>query len=129
MGIKALPRVKLAKQLLEKSIAIDPQSTGGAAYLALATLYYKVPRWPLSFRDDQQAELLFAKAMVMASHLDTHYRYGEFLLARKRFTEARKELQAALAFPDRPEFPEDALKKDEIRKLLSRLDRDERKPR
>lgn len=121
VGLKALSKVREAKRLLETSLAIDPQSTGGAAYLALAMLHYKVPKWPLSFRNDQQAEAYFAKALEVSSHLDTHYRYGEFLLARKRFPQARSELQAALAFPDREGHPEDALKKKDIRKLLSRV--------
>ena len=122
-GLIGLARAKEAKQLLEKSIAIDPQNTGGAAYLALGTLYFKVPRWPLSFRDDTQAETLFKKAAIVADHLDTHYRYGEFLLARQRYAEASKEFHAALTFPNRPDFPEDALKKEDIRNFLARLNK------
>ncbi|TAN37101.1 MAG: hypothetical protein EPN23_06730 [Verrucomicrobia bacterium] len=124
-GLKGLARAKEARQLLEKSIALDPQNTGGAAYLALGTLYFKVPRWPLSFRDDTQAEALFKKAATLADHLDTHYRYGEFLLARKRYAAARKELQTALTYPARPGFPEDTLKKEDIRNFLARLDKAE----
>jgi len=121
VGLKALAKVREAKRLLEASLAIDPKSTGGAAYLALAMLHYKVPKWPLGFRNDQQAEAYFAKALEVSSHLDTHYRYGEFLLARKRFPQARTELQTALAFPDREGHPEDTLKKKDIRKLLNRI--------
>ena len=122
-GLKALSKIRVAKQLLEASLALDSRSTGGAAYLTLAILYYRVPRWPLGFRNDQQAEAYFAKALEVSSHLDTHYRYGEYLLAKKRLPQARAELATALAFPDRAGHPEDAFKKEVISKLLVEANR------
>ena len=122
-GFKALSKIRTAKQLLEASLVLDPQSTGGAAYLTLAILYYKVPGWPLGFRSDQQAETYFAKALEVSSHLDTHYRYGEYLLAKKRLPQARVELLKALTFPNREGHPEDAFKKEAIRKLLVEANR------
>lgn len=121
VGLKALSKVKEAKRLLEASLALDPQTDDGAAYLALAMLYYQVPPWPLSFRNDKQAEAYFAKALEVSSQLDTHYRYGEYLLVKKRLPQARAQLQMALAFPDRDDHPDDALKKADIRKLLIQL--------
>jgi tetratricopeptide (TPR) repeat protein len=120
-GLKALPNVFQARRLLEASLTLDPKANDGAAYLTLAMLYYQVPRWPLGFRSDQQAEMYFAKALEVASHLDSHYRYGEYLLAKKRLPQARAELQLALAFPERAGQPADPIKKKDIRKLLDRI--------
>ena len=120
-GLKALPKVFQARRLLEASLVLDPKASGGAAYLTLAMLYYQVPRWPLGFRSDQQAEAYFAKALEVSSQLDAHYRYGEYLLAKKRLPEARTQLRQALAFPDRADEPADALKKEDLRRLLGRM--------
>ena len=121
-GLKALPNVFQARRLLEASLALDPKASDGAAHLTLAMLYYQVPRWPLGFRSDQQAEAHFAQALEVSSQLDARYRYGEYLLAKKRLPEARVQLQQALALPDRADEPADALKKEDIRRLLGKID-------
>lgn len=119
-GLSALSAVKEARSLLEAALAMDEAVAGPVAHNALGMLFHKVPGWPVSFGDDRKAEEHFRKAVGASSCLDTHYRYGEFLMDEGRRDEARKHLERALAFPDRPGHAEDAMKKEEIRALLGR---------
>jgi len=120
-GLSALSSVKEARALLEATLAMDEAVAGPFAHNALGILFHKVPGWPISYGDDRKAEAHFRKAVAALSCLDTHYRYGEFLMDEGRRDEARKHLEQALAFPDRPGHREDAMKKEEIRALLARL--------
>ena len=120
-GLGALGSVKEARALLEAALAMDERVAGPVAHNALGMLYHKVPGWPVSFGNDKTAEEHFRKAVAASSCLDTHYRYGEYLMDEGRRDEALKHLEQALAFPDRPGHAEDPLKKEEIRALLGRL--------
>ncbi len=120
-GLGALASVKEARGLLEAALAMDERVAGPVAHNALGMLYHKVPGWPVSFGNDKTAEVHFQKAIAASSCLDTHYRYGEYLMDEGRRDEALKHLEQALAFPDRPGHAEDPLKKEEIRALLGRL--------
>ena len=81
-------------------------------------LYHKVPRRPLSFRSDTKAKEYFEKAVETDSNLDTHYRYGEFLLDTGEKEEGLLQIKKALAFPNRAGREEDKLKKEEIQALI-----------
>lgn len=119
-GLSALSNVKVAKELLEKAISIDPNAVEGAAYNTLGILYYKVPGWPIGFGDDALAESNFKKALSISSNLDTNFRYGEFLLDQGKKADALIYLQKALTFPDRANRQEDALKKKEIEMVIEK---------
>lgn len=120
-SLGALGSVKEARGLLERALAMDEKIAGPVAYNALGMLFHKVPGWPVSFGNDEKAEEYFKKAIAAASCLDTHYRYGEYLMDEGRKDEALKHLEQAAAFPDRPGHAEDPMKKEEIRALLGRI--------
>lgn len=120
-GLGALASVKEARGLLEAALAMNERVAGPVAHNALGMLYHRVPGWPVSFGNDKTAEAHFKKAIAASSCLDTHYRYGEYLMDEGRRDEALEHLGRALAFPDRPGHAEDPLKKEDIRALLGRL--------
>ena len=64
-GLGALGKVKEAKSLFEHALQVDPQALQGSAYTSLGALYYQVPGWPIGFGDDEQAEALLQKALVL----------------------------------------------------------------
>ncbi|MCC6932629.1 MAG: hypothetical protein IT292_05175 [Deltaproteobacteria bacterium] len=96
---------------MKKSIVIDPKSSDGAAYHALAMLYFKVPAWPIAFGDNEEASPNFKKALKISSNIDTNYRYGKFLAEEDQSEGARKYLQKAYDLPNRPSHREDPLRK------------------
>lgn len=121
-GMSALSNVKKARKLLEKAISINPSASDGAAYNALAMLYYKVPAWPVAFGNNEKAENYFQQALATSSNIDTNYRYGEFLIEEMGQKEkGLSYLNKALSFPNRSGRPEDALKKEEIKTLISKV--------
>jgi len=120
MSLSSLGDISQAKALLEKSIAMGPEASDGAATNALAMLYAKAPGWPLSFGNRRKAEELFEKALKISSNLDTNYRYGEFLIESGRQPDGLKHLKQALAFSGRPGRGEETLKKEEIENLIDR---------
>ena len=122
-GLSALRSIREARELLEAALRMDEKAAGPIAYNALGLIYHKAPGWPISFGDDKKAEAYFKKALAAASVLDTHYRYGEFLIDRGQVEEGRKHLQQALDLPDRPGHKEDVIKKKDIRALLDRSSR------
>ena len=102
-GLGALDLVKQAKSSLEQAIKVDPTALDGSAYTSLGALYYQVPGWPVGFGDDEQAEVLLKKALVMnPDGIDPNYFYGDFLFREKRYSEAEVVLNKALNAPDRP---------------------------
>lgn len=101
-GLGALDLVKQAKVSLEQAIALDPLALDGSAYTSLGALYYQVPGWPIAFGDDEKAESLLRKALTYNPQgIDPNYFYGDFLYREKRYPEAAKALETALAAPDR----------------------------
>lgn len=102
-GLGALDLVKQARAELEQALKLDPRALDGSAYTSLGSLYYQVPGWPIGFGDDAKAEELLKKALTLnPDGIDPNYFYGDFLLRRKRYAEARTFLEKALAAPDRP---------------------------
>lgn len=122
-GLGALSLAKDAKALLEESLKLDERALDGAAYTSLATLYAKVPGWPLGFGDKAQAEALFKKSLAInPDGIDPNYFYGEYLIETGRISEGRVFLQRALNAPSRPgRALADAGRQGEIRALLARV--------
>jgi len=119
-GLGALDLVKQAKSELEQALKLDPRALDGSAYTSLGSLYYQVPGWPVGFGDDEKAEELLRKALTInPDGIDPNYFYGDFLLRKKRYAEARTVLEKALAAPDRPNRASaDAGRRAEARALL-----------
>ncbi|GAA4321168.1 hypothetical protein GCM10023144_00200 [Pigmentiphaga soli] len=122
-GPGALALVKQAKAEFEQAIAIDPAALGASALSRLGLLYGKVPGWPIGFGDDAKAEQLFKQALAInPGGIDTNYFYADFLVARKRFDEARRYLARAQAAPPRPGYEAlDAGRRADIAQLVKRL--------
>lgn len=100
----ALQSLKQAKTLLEQAIHSNPKALDGAAFVALGTLYYMVPGWPISFGDPEKAEELLKNALSINPHgIDPNYFYADFLLSKNETIKAEKYLKLALMAPSRPE--------------------------
>lgn len=125
-GFAALGKVKTARTLFEDAIKIDPAALGGSAYTSLGSLYYQVPGWPIAFGNNKKAEEFLKKAVAInPDGIDSNYFYGDFLLDRSRYKEARDYLQKALAAPARPDRPiADAGRRKEIEADLATVKKD-----
>ena len=121
-GLGGLSLAKEARALLEESLKLDEKSLNGSAYTSLATLYAKVPRWPLGFGDKEKAEALFRKSLaVNPDGIDPNFFYGEYLIDQDRVAEGRRYLEKALAAPARPgREVADQGRRQEIRALLAK---------
>ncbi|OOE50479.1 MULTISPECIES: hypothetical protein [Salinivibrio] len=103
-GMGALALVKDAKILLEDVVTQAPETLDGSALTSLATLYHKVPGWPLAFGDDDVAAVLFKKALkINPRGIDPNYFYGEFLADTGKTNLAVAFLKQAQKAPARPE--------------------------
>ena len=122
-GLGALSLAKDAKALLEESLKLDERALDGSAYTSLATLYAKVPGWPLGFGDKARAEVLFKKSLAInPDGIDPNYFYGEYLIEAGRLSEGRAFLERALNSPPRPGRElADQGRQGEIRALLARV--------
>lgn len=101
-GLGALRIVKQAKAELEQSLQFDPTALAGSAYTSLGSLYYQVPGWPVGFGDDEKAEDMLHKALAInPDGIDPNYFYGDFLVRKERYAEAKAALEKALAAPSR----------------------------
>ncbi len=97
-GLGALGLAKEAKTSLEQALSIDGTALDGSAYASLATLYSKVPGWPIGFGDDDKAEKLFKQALAFnLEGIDTNYLYGEYLYDEGDYKEAKARLLVAQA--------------------------------
>lgn len=122
-GLGALDLVKQARGQFEQAIKLDPNALDGSAYTSLGSLYYQVPGWPVGFGDDERAEQLLRQALTLnPDGIDPNYFYGDFLLREKRYVEAEKALQKALAAPPRPgREVADAGRRQEAQALLDKV--------
>lgn len=121
-GLGALSLAKEARALLEESLKLDERSLNGSAYTSLATLYAKVPRWPIGFGDKEKADTLFRKSLaVNPDGIDPNFFYGEYLINQDQMAEGRRYLEKALAAPARPGRElADQGRRQEIRALLAK---------
>lgn len=119
-GLGALDLVKQARGELEQALKLDAKALEGSAYTSLGSLYYQVPGWPLAFGDDEKAESLLRTALAInPDGIDPNYFYGDFLMRKKRYREAKAALEKALAAADRPaRASADAGRREEARQLL-----------
>lgn len=112
-AFSALSAIQEARDLLIKALKIDPQTMGGSAYVTLGTLYYMVPKWPISFGDDDAAkQMLEAALKINPDSIDANYFYGEFLLQHNKPNDAAIYFKKASVTPARTEqlFADNQLK-------------------
>ncbi len=125
-GLGALSLAKEAKLRFEEALKIDDKVLGGSAYTSLATLLAKVPGWPIGFGDKARAEDYFKKSLAInPDGIDPNFFYGEYLIDRDRFPEARQYLEKALKAAPRPgrELADNG-RRQEIKALLAKLDKE-----
>ena len=111
--IKALEQINQARELLNRAIEIAPTGMNGAALVALGTLYYLTPPWPIAFGDTDKAQELLSQALkVSPDSIDANYFYGDFLLSQNDTEQAARYFKKALAVPSRKNqaFADDNLK-------------------
>ena len=98
----------------------------GSAYTSLATLYAKVPGWPIGFGDKKRAEELFKKSLAInPSGIDPNFFYAEYLIDHDRVAEGRNYLETALKAPPRPGRElADSGRRQEIQALLNKINKD-----
>ena len=117
---------KFTFMLLSQAIKQNPAALDGSAYTSLATLYAKVPGWPIGFGDKDKAEAYFKKSLAInPDGIDPHFFYGEYLLDRGRHAEAREHLENALKAPARSgrELADNGRRK-EVQALLEKLNKE-----
>ncbi|HEX6733734.1 MAG TPA: hypothetical protein VF096_02880 [Azonexus sp.] len=125
-GLGALSLAKEARRLLEESLKLNEGALSGSAYTSLATLYAKVPGWPIAFGDDKRAEELFRKSLAInPGGIDPNFFYGEYLVDDGRVAEGRRYLETALKAPPRPGRElADQGRRREAQALLDKLAKD-----
>ncbi|WP_158895207.1 MULTISPECIES: tetratricopeptide repeat protein [unclassified Pseudomonas] len=102
-GLGALSKVKEARTDLEQALKLDPTALQGSAYTSLATLYDRVPGWPIAFGDASEADRLLQQALALNPNgIDTLYFWGDHLYRQKRYAEARAALLKAQQAAPRP---------------------------
>ena len=109
------------RDALETVLRLDPGFQQGSADRALGRWYYKVPG--LFGGDKRKSEAHLRKALAYnPASVITRLFLAETLIAQNRNEEARRELEAAIAAPDDPEWiPEDRVFRQQARKLLATL--------
>ncbi len=125
-GLGALSLAKDARQRFEEALKINDKALQGSAYTSLATLYAKVPGWPIGFGDKEKAETYFRKSLAInPDGIDPNFFYAEYLAERDRNAEARQYLEKALKAAPRPGRElADKGRREEIRVLLERLNKE-----
>lgn len=125
-GLGALGLAKDAKERLDAALKLNDKALSGSAYTSLATLYAKVPGWPIGFGDKERAEEFFKKSLAINPNgIDPNFFYGEYLADRDRIAEARSYLEAALKAPPRPGRElADSGRRQEIQALLTKLNKE-----
>lgn len=124
-GIGALSNAREAKNALEQALKTDDTVLDGSAYTSLGILYHKVPGWPVSFGDDDDARRLLEKAISLnPTGIDPNYFYAEFLYDEREYTKAKTHLMQALSAPPRATRPlADESRRAEVQALLSKVEK------
>lgn len=102
-GLDSLARLEQSRDLLIHAIDIDPRAMDAAAYITLGNFYYRLPGWPISFGDEEQARRYLESALVLfPSAIDSNYFMGDFLLDQEEYDAALPYLERAERAPVRP---------------------------
>ena len=113
----ALDSINRAKRILETAIHKKPVALDGAAFVALGTLYYMTPGWPISFGDQHKAEKLLRTALeINPNGIDPNYFYADYLLSINKIEQASKYFKLALKSPNRKDqaYADQQLKNEAI---------------
>lgn len=119
-SMSALSYAKDSRKKLELAIAIKEDVSDGAALNALGMLYHNVPPF-VAFGNDEKAEEYFKKA-IKSNNIDTHWRYGEFLIDNKRKADGIEHLKIALSLANKNNEA-DLIKVEIIQNKLDKYDK------
>lgn len=119
-GFSSLSRINEARDLLAKSIDLDPKAMEASAFLTLGNLYYRLPGWPISFGDEDQALQYYELAVrFFPDGLDANYFLGDYWLSEEEYDKALPFLEKADKAPIRPaHLLSDTKLKAEVEKAL-----------
>lgn len=102
-GFNSLAQIERSRDLLVRSIDIDPKAMDAAAYITLGNFYFRLPGWPLSFGDDRQARQYLQSALVLSPDaVDSNYFMGDYLVDQGEYDAALPYLEKAERAPIRP---------------------------
>lgn len=102
-GLGALSLAKAAKTHLEKAIELNDKALDGSAYTSLGVLYNSVPGWPIGFGDKKKSEKYLRKALeINPTGIDSNYFYADFLVSKKKYSDAQAYFDKALQAQPRP---------------------------
>ncbi|MDD5036934.1 MAG: hypothetical protein PHE55_19585 [Methylococcaceae bacterium] len=102
-GISSLSRLNEARRLLIESIDVNPKAMGASAYITLGNLYFRLPGWPISYGDHEQARQYLEAGVKLYPHgLDSNYFLGDYWLSRGEYDKALFYLEKADQAPIRP---------------------------
>ena len=121
-SLSAMGYAKTAKAILEQAYAKDPTALDAGAPTSLGVLYYRVPRWPLGFGDNDKARELLTQAVSLAPNgMDANYFYADFLISQREYAAAYKVLRHALSLPPQQNRPLwDKNRRAVIRELMAK---------
>lgn len=124
-GLSALSFVDNAKEAFEIALSIDESALEGSAHTSLGILYLKVPGWPISFGDDDDAKRhLNAALNFNPKGIDVNYFLAEYYVDQKKYLKAKEHLLLAQLAPKRSQRPlADKYRHEEINELLTRVNR------
>jgi tetratricopeptide (TPR) repeat protein len=118
-GLSSLGLLKQARQKLEAALAID--ANNGAANSTLGSLYFNVPKWPLSFGDKKKGRAYSQKAIAIDptsgwQNLD----YAKCLFKDEDYSGAVKHATITLQAPTRAGSKRDANMRTEAAALIGK---------
>ena len=101
-AFNALSAIHQARDLLLHAIELNPNASDGAAFVALGSLYYMVPSWPIAYGDNEKAQKMLQAALTInPDTIDANYFYADFLVTRGQQREAMTYFKRAIAIPVR----------------------------
>lgn len=123
-GLGALSYLQKAKSALEKSISLDEKAEHAQAHCILGVLYYRVPAWPVGFKDTRKALTHLTRAhQLEPQNIDPYYFLGDYFSKAGRLEKAKSYLVSGLNIA--PRAPDYQLwnkgRKKEIEQLLSEI--------
>jgi len=123
-GLGALKYAKAARDYLEKSAELDPTFYNSAAHVVLGSIYAQVPGWPIGFGSNKKALSNYKKALELAPNgIDSNFTYGQYLVWKKKYAEAKPYLEKAkLAGPRLNRPKADKNLHIQIEKSLAKID-------
>ncbi|MES2211617.1 MAG: hypothetical protein V4490_00515 [Pseudomonadota bacterium] len=122
-GVSALKAVTHAKRLLEFVVEQEPMIEDGLAYSILGSLYYRVPKWPIGFKNEAKAAAFLKEATAkFPDSIDANFLYAEYLKNEKDYTRAEHYYLQGLKSNKRPGFEvADEGRRQEISHALAEL--------